>query len=95
LPDGTVSVDAAASKEAMLDHAVAKQQEEDCQEDREEKLSDPERRLRSRGGCRIRISGHLGYLFASRVAAVNPPFYDPLFPRRFSNLPVPPICSGQ
>lgn len=30
LSDGTVPVDAAALKEAMLDHAVAKQQEEDC-----------------------------------------------------------------
>jgi len=30
LSDGTVPVDAAALKEAMLDHAMAKQQEEDC-----------------------------------------------------------------
>jgi hypothetical protein len=36
LSDGTVPVDAAALKKAMLDHAVAKQQEEDCQKDREQ-----------------------------------------------------------
>jgi len=30
LSDGTIPVDAAALKEAMMDHAVAKQQEEDC-----------------------------------------------------------------
>ena len=30
LSDGTIPVDAAALKEAMLDHAVAKQQEEQC-----------------------------------------------------------------
>jgi len=30
LSDGTIPVDAAALEEAMLDHAVAKQKEEDC-----------------------------------------------------------------
>jgi hypothetical protein len=57
-------MDAAALKEAMLDHAVAKQQEEDCQEERKKKLSGSERGLRSRRRCRIRISCHLGYLVA-------------------------------
>jgi hypothetical protein len=36
LPDRTISVDAATLKEAMLNHAVAKHQEEDCQKDREQ-----------------------------------------------------------
>jgi len=59
LSEGAVPVDPAASKEAVMHHAIDKEKKDDCQDDYEQELSNPERgwffsfRVR-----RMRISCH-------------------------------------
>jgi hypothetical protein len=55
-----VSVDAPASKEAVMHHALGKHENGDCQSDQKQDLSKFEPgRLFSRGNCLIRIGCHL------------------------------------
>jgi hypothetical protein len=42
--EGAVSVDPAASKEAVTHHALEKEKKDDCQDDYKQELSNPERR---------------------------------------------------
>jgi hypothetical protein len=44
LPDGAITVNPAASKKAVMHHAVTQQKEEDCQECYEQELSSSKRR---------------------------------------------------
>jgi hypothetical protein len=65
LDDGAVPVDPAASKEAVMHHAVDKEKKDDCQKDYKQELSNPERGWRFSFRCRrIRKSCHLIYLSA-------------------------------
>ena len=68
-------MDPAASKEAVMHHAIDKERKNDCQDDYEQELSNPERGwLFSFGGRRIRVSCHQIYLSARSDAYRAPSF---------------------
>jgi hypothetical protein len=64
-PEDPVLVDPAASKEAVMHHALGKQKNGDGQPNQKQKLSNLEPgRPFPRRGCLIRILSHLGNLSA-------------------------------
>ena len=79
--DGAVTVDPAASEEAVTHHAQAKQKKTDCQSDyKQEPYNSKPARLWFCGARRVRISCHQCCVSSQSNACHKAPFCDPSFP---------------
>jgi hypothetical protein len=93
-------MDPAASKEAVMHHAIDKERKNDCQDDYEQELSNPERGwLFSFRVRRIRISCHQISLSARSGASHAPPFISSIFGSpfklyRFGSFPSAQVGEG-